>query len=215
MPPVIGTRAGSSSGRSRSSISIAFLVAVNQFVPLLGERGLLPVRRFVSEVPFGASPSLFFFAPSDRAFRIAAWVGVLVSCIALSGFLQRRSALAAAAMWGALWILYLSFVNVGQTFYGVRLGIAPARGGILRDLPRRPERRPRHVIVNWIYRWTLFRLMFGAGLIKMRGDPCWRDLTCLDYYFETQPIPNALSWYCHHCRDRCCTAASWSIMSSS
>ena len=27
---------------------IAFLVAANQFVPLLGERGLLPVPRFVS-----------------------------------------------------------------------------------------------------------------------------------------------------------------------
>jgi len=39
--------------------------------------------------------------------------------------------------------------------------------------------------------------MFGAGLIKLRGDPCWRDLTCLDYYFETQPMPNPLSWYFH------------------
>ena len=49
----------------------------------------------------------------------------------------------------------------------------------------------------WIWRWTLFRLMFGAGLIKLRGDSCWRDLTCLNYYFETQPMPNALSWYFH------------------
>ena len=49
----------------------------------------------------------------------------------------------------------------------------------------------------WIWRWTLFRLMFGAGLIKLRGDPCWRDLTCLNFYFETQPMPNALSWYFH------------------
>jgi hypothetical protein len=44
----------------------------------------------------------------------------------------------------------------------------------------------------------LFRVMFGAGLIKLRGDPCWRDLTCLDSHFETQPIPNPLSWYFHH-----------------
>ena len=49
----------------------------------------------------------------------------------------------------------------------------------------------------WIWRWTLFRLMFGAGLIKLRGDACWRDLTCLHYYFETQPMPNPLSWYFH------------------
>jgi len=40
--------------------------------------------------------------------------------------------------------------------------------------------------------------MFGAGLIKLRGDACWRDLTCLDYFFETQPMPNPLSWHLHH-----------------
>jgi hypothetical protein len=31
----------------------------------------------------------------------------------------------------------------------------------------------------------------------MRGDPCWRDLTCLDYHYQTQPMPNPLSWYFH------------------
>ncbi|TMG46739.1 MAG: lipase maturation factor family protein, partial [Chloroflexi bacterium] len=38
---------------------------------------------------------------------------------------------------------------------------------------------------------------FGAGMIKMRGDRCWRDLTCLYYHHETQPMPNPLSWYFH------------------
>jgi len=44
----------------------------------------------------------------------------------------------------------------------------------------------------------LFRVEFGAGLIKLRGDPCWRDLTCLDYHHETQPMPGPLSWFFHH-----------------
>ena len=39
---------------------------------------------------------------------------------------------------------------------------------------------------------------FGAGLIKLRGDPCWRNLTCLHYHHETQPLPNPLSPYFHH-----------------
>src|SRR5205823_3253434 len=34
--------------------------------------------------------------------------------------------------------------------------------------------------------------------IKLRGDPCWRDLTCMVYHYETQPNPNPLSWYFHH-----------------
>jgi hypothetical protein len=48
------------------------------------------------------------------------------------------------------------------------------------------------------FRWLLFRVELGAGLIKLRGDPCWRDLTCLYYHHETQPLPNPLSWYFHH-----------------
>jgi hypothetical protein len=47
-------------------------------------------------------------------------------------------------------------------------------------------------------RWLVFRLEFGAGLIKLRGDRCWRDLSCLYYHHETQPMPNPLSWFFHH-----------------
>lgn len=176
---------------------IGFIAAVNQFIPLLGERGLLPVSRFVRFVPFRASPSLFYMFPTDRAFRIAAWAGVLLSCLALSGLLQRRNAIAGAAVWAALWILYLSFVNVGQTFYGFGWESLLCEVGFFTIFAGAGTSAP-HVVLNLIYRWTLFRLMFGAGLIKLRGDPCWRDLTCLDYYFETQPIPNPLSWYFHH-----------------
>ena len=50
----------------------------------------------------------------------------------------------------------------------------------------------------WLFRWLLFRLEFGAGMIKMRGDRVWRDLTALYYHHETQPMPNPLSWWFHH-----------------
>jgi len=32
----------------------------------------------------------------------------------------------------------------------------------------------------------------------LRGDPCWRNLTCLYYHHETQPMPGPLSWFFHH-----------------
>jgi hypothetical protein len=38
---------------------------------------------------------------------------------------------------------------------------------------------------------------FGAGMIKWRGDRCWRELRCMDYHHETQPMPNPLSWAFH------------------
>ncbi len=62
-----------------------------------------------------------------------------------------------------------------------------------RPFPRRPPPTP----VIWLFRWLAFRIMFGAGLIKIRGDTCWGDLTCLYYHYETQPIPNPLSWWLH------------------
>jgi hypothetical protein len=175
---------------------IAFIAAATQFVPLLGERGLEPVGRWVQQVPFRASPSLFYFFPHDIAFRVFAWVGVALAAFALTAVPQQIGPWLSAATWAVLWALYLSFVNVGQTFYGFgwetllcEVGFFTIFAGASRTAPS--------LRVIWIWRWTLFRLMFGAGLIKLRGDSCWRDLTCLHYYFETQPMPNALSWYFH------------------
>src|SRR2546426_3636309 len=65
---------------------IAFLVTVNQFRPLLGERGLLPAPDFIRAVPFRASPTLFhLIGYSDRRLMIVAWAGVAVSVIAITG----------------------------------------------------------------------------------------------------------------------------------
>src|SRR3954465_4476223 len=175
---------------------VGFLVAANQFVPLLGEHGLEPVSRFVRYVPFRASPSIFFFAPTDTAFRIAAWTGVALAAIAIGGLADRLPMFAHAALWAAMWLLYLSFVNVGQTFYGFGWETLLLETGFLTIFLGSATTTPI-VWLNWADRWLLFRVMFGAGLIKLRGDSCWRDLTCLDYYFETQPMPNPLSWYFH------------------
>jgi hypothetical protein len=175
---------------------VAFLVAVNQFVPLLGERGLEPVPDFIRAVPFRASPSLFYAMPRDVAFMSAAWLGVALSLVALAGLPQRWGSVPAAGVWLGLWVLYLSFVNVGQTFYGFGWETLLLEAGFLTIFAGGSRVVPSAVLV-WLYRWLLFRLMLGAGLIKLRGDPCWRDLTCLDYFFETQPMPNALSWYFH------------------
>jgi hypothetical protein len=175
---------------------IAFLVAINQFRPLLGEHGLLPVPNFVRQVPFADSPSLFYLFPKDVAFAAAAWVGVALSCAALAGVTERFGLAVSMAAWMLLWVLYISFVNVGQIFYGYGWETMLLEAGFCAIFLGNHATAP-HMIPLWILRWMEFRVMFGAGLIKLRGDPCWRDLTCLDYHYETQPIPNPLSWYFH------------------
>src|SRR5712691_7495451 len=175
---------------------VGFAVAANQFVPLLGQRGLLPVSRFTQFVPFRASPSLFFFSPTDTAFRVCAWLGIGLAVLTLIGWPQQRGSVVSAVVWASMWLLYLSFVNVGQTFYGFGWETLLLEAGFFAIFLGGSMGGPS-AWMNWAYRWLLFRVMFGAGLIKLRGDPCWRNLTCLDYYFETQPMPNPLSWYFH------------------
>lgn len=60
-----------------------------------------------------------------------------------------------------------------------------------------PKHTPTSLIVLMAFRWLIFRIMIGAGLIKIRGDQCWRDLTCMNYHYETQPVPNPISYYMH------------------
>src|SRR5690242_938793 len=81
---------------------IAFLVAANQFRPLLGEHGLLPAPYFIKHVPFWRSPSLFYAFPNDRAFSLAAWLGVLLSCATIVGLSDRFSLWVSVSVWGAL-----------------------------------------------------------------------------------------------------------------
>ena len=64
-------------------------------------------------------------------------------------------------------------------------------------LPVGPKSTEPPAVAIFLLRWLAFRIMLGAGLIKLRGDPCWTDLTCLDVHFETQPNPHPGSWLFH------------------
>src|SRR6476659_2332045 len=74
---------------------VAFLTAANQFVPLVGEHGLLPLTRFIRWVPFRASPSLFYFLSRDWELRAAAWLGIAVAVLIVTELPQRAGTLPA------------------------------------------------------------------------------------------------------------------------
>ncbi len=176
---------------------LAFLGVLNQFRPLLGERGLLPVPGFVRAVPFRKAPSLFHLGYSDRGLVAVAVAGIALSAAAVAGVTEAGPIWLSMTAWFLLWALYLSVVNVGRTFYGFGWESLLCETGFLAIFLGPVDVAPP-VLVMWLIRWVLFRVEFGAGLIKLRGDPCWRNLTCLDYHHETQPMPNPLSWYFHH-----------------
>src|SRR6266478_3916666 len=185
--------------------AVAFLVAAQQLVPLVGEHGLTPANHFFERVEahFGSRsaaalqlPSLFWFGISDQGLSIFAWVGFGLSLIVLGGYGN-------AILLAMLWAMYMSIIHVGQIWYGYGWETQLLETGFLSIflcplLDGRPFPRCRPpLLVIWLFRWLGFRIMIGAGLIKLRGDPCWRDLTCLYYHYETQPIPNPLSRYLH------------------
>ena len=180
---------------------VAFLVFIDQGLPLIGHDGLLPAHTFLERVThhFGSRwkgflemPSIYWLGSSDRMLLGGAWLGAALSGLMLAGF-------ANAITLAILWVLYLSITHVGQLWYGFGWENQLTETGFLAIFlcplldPRPFPRRPPPTVVFWLMRWLTFRSMLGAGLIKIRGDPCWRDLSCLDYHFLTQPIPSPLS----------------------
>jgi len=176
---------------------IAFIAAARQFRALIGEHGMLPVPRFVARVSFRTAPSIFHLHYSDRFFSVVCWFGAALSAAIVGGVTDLAPLWAAMVMWSVVWALYLSIVNVGQRWYGFGWESVLLEAGFLAILLGNNDTTPP-VLVLWLVRWLLFRVEFGAGLIKLRGDPCWRDLTCLYYHHETQPMPGPLSWFFHH-----------------
>ena len=183
----------------------AFISLATQVIPLIGDNGLLPADIFLARVEsaygsksegFFQLPSVFWLYISDNALLILSWLGILLSIVVLIGY-------ASAILMFFLWALYMSFVHIGQLFYSYGWEIQLLETGFLAifivpllDMSPFPRTAPPVPII-WLLRWLVFRLYVGTGLIKLRGDSCWRDFTCLFYHYETQPIPNPLSPYWH------------------
>ncbi|HVV85104.1 MAG TPA: lipase maturation factor family protein, partial [Kofleriaceae bacterium] len=180
----------------------AFLGLILQGPGLLGSHGLTPIAAYLHRLrgnglDFWDAPSLFWGDASDGAIAAWAWVGLALSIVVLLGY-------ANAPILLALWAIYASFVHLGQTWFSFGWEIQILETTLLAAAlahpwdprPLRAPSPPPAAIV--LMRWLAFRIMLGAGLIKLRGDACWTHLTCLDAHFETQPIPNPLSPFFHH-----------------
>jgi hypothetical protein len=176
---------------------IAFVSALAQFPALLGDKGLLPVRSFTAVVPFRRAPSLFHWRYSDALLRVVAGVGAGLAVTVVLGLPQLGPAWLPMLVFLLVFALYLSIVNVGQTFYAFGWeSLLVEAGFIVAFLGSLDVATPLPVL--FFLRWLVFRLEFGAGLIKLRGGREWRDLTALYYHHETQPMPNPVSWFVHH-----------------
>ncbi len=185
---------------------LAFLSLVTQILGLIGSNGILPAQSFLNNVDeeigaarFHRLPTLFWLSAGDAVIRWACGGGAALSLLVLWG-------LAPAPLLFLLWALYLSVVSVGGDFLSFQWDGLLLETGFLaiffaplhvKPAIDREAEPPRSV--HWLLRWLLFRLMFSSGVVKLlSGDETWRSLRALTFHYETQPLPNAFSWYAHH-----------------
>lgn len=175
---------------------VAFLSTLNQFRPLLGEHGIAPVPELLRIARRLRGPTLFRWGYTDRRLVAIAVAGLVLAASVVAGAPQLGPPWVPMLVFLALWILYLSIVNVGQTFYGFGWEMLLCEALFTVAFLGSNDQPPPITIVVAIW-WLVFRLEFGAGMIKIRGGSEWRDLTALTYHHETQPMPNPLSRQAH------------------
>jgi len=195
---------------------IAFLSLLLQVDGLIGSEGIFPVGETITLLNdrIGLSavleyPSVFYLWSTDTSLTAFCLVGMGIS---LLGVVFPYAWL----VWILNWILYLSFVTVGRTFMSFQWDALLLETGFLAIVHtvvhahgwasggERPAHRfsasphPARAI-SWAYRWLLFRLMFSSGVVKLTSnDAAWWNLTALTRHYETQPLPNIVSWYAHN-----------------
>ena len=186
---------------------VAFLSLAFQITGLVGAQGLFPVGEYLSQArtTYGPGvwrllPTLLWLNSSDTALRALTLGGA-----GLAGLLILD--IAPIVVLPLLWLAYLSLVVAGQDFLAFQWDGLLLEAGLLACLwapagwmPtfRLSEREPSRV-VRWLLWLLLFKLTFLSGLTKLlSGDPTWRNLSALDFHFQTQPLPPWTAWYAHH-----------------
>ena len=183
---------------------IAFLSLWVQIHGLIGSNGILPAEQYLAAVRqqigtegYYLLPTLFWLNPSDACLHFLCAGGVVLSLILIAGFLP-------TATLTGLWMFYLSLVTVGQAFLSFQWDVLLLEVGFLaiffaplriRDAFTRVSETSSAFL--WLLRWLLFRLMFASGFVKLVSDAVWRNLTALNFHYETQPLPTWIGWYAH------------------
>ncbi len=182
---------------------IAFVSLWTQINGLVGSHGIIPAQDFLQVVReqiglerYWLLPTLTWFNASDVFLQILCGGGAFLSLLLILN-------LAPAAVLFLLWAFYLSLAIICREFLSfqwdallLEIGFLAIFFAPLQLRPRLYSKSPPSLIVLWLLRLLLFKLIFSSGVVKLvSGDPTWRDFTALTYHYETQPLPTWISWY--------------------
>ncbi len=175
----------------------AFVSLAVQIQALAGAEGINPIgeqlaraQELYGPLRFVRYPSLFWLHAGDLTLVAVAWGGALLGLLTFLGRDDRWLLI-------LLYLCYLSLYHAGQRFTSFQWDYLLLETGFVAILLPGGSR-----LAVWLFRWVLFKLRFLSGLAKvLSGDEGWRQLTALQHYFETQPLPHAGAWYAHQLPD--------------
>jgi len=180
---------------------IAFFSFGSQIIGLIGSQGILPAAQLMqtaatNNLSWLQLPTLGWFSASDTFLQGLAYGGAGIALLVVLDILTAPALV-------LLWAGYLSLVALGQEFMSFQWDILLLEVGLLaiflapwRLYRKAGTKRTPSLLMIWLYRILIFRLMFSSGVVKLvSGDKTWSDFTALTYHYFTQPIPNALAWF--------------------
>ncbi|MGH9403491.1 MAG: lipase maturation factor family protein [Terriglobia bacterium] len=195
-------------------LGVVYLAAFASLWPqiggLIGAHGILPAQAYLAAIAQNVGPERYHLIPtlvwlsaSDGFLKFLVGGGAALSILLIFDIAPGPALL-------ILWVFYLSLVGAGQDFMSFQWDILLLEAGFLaiflapwnrfgirwRRLDPEASARPPSKTIVWLLRWLLFRLIFLSGALKLLShDPTWRNLTALDYHYETQPLPTPVAWY--------------------
>jgi predicted DCC family thiol-disulfide oxidoreductase YuxK len=182
---------------------VAFISLWVQIDGLVGRDGISPIDQFLPAVrqQLGARawsilPTLCWFNSSNAFLHFLCGGGVALSVVLMVG-------IAPALCLLGLFVFYLSLTIAGQTFLSFQWDILLLETGFLSIFlapwqlwPKRGHEPPLSKPALFLLKLLLFKLMVMSGVVKLTsGDPCWWDLSALDYHYWSQPLPTIFGWW--------------------
>src|SRR3954468_17143216 len=184
----------------------AFYPLAFQIRGLIGERGILPAGLYLHELSGMAgvvqrawyAPTLFWISASDSALLGVALAGMGCLLLLVANIWPRLNVALCT-------LFFLSCIAAAQDFSSYQSDGMLLEAGFLSLFFAPPGRRPSLGAAHppspaslWLLRWEWFRIYFESGVVKLAsGEPQWRDLTAMDKYYETGPLPTWIGWYAH------------------
>ena len=164
---------------------------------LWGVDGILSIKNYLQNIQkkhpgwirFYYFPSIFWINSSDMALLFMVWTPLLASILVIMN-------IATVPMLIFLWVAWKSFLSVDTAFMRRQSDSLLVEVGFISIFYALLSPPPLFLL---LYMWfLLFKFMFMAGIAKiLSGDPTWRDGTAMSFHYETQPLPNRISWYAH------------------